>query len=429
MSQFDVAIVGGFYNLSWLASELSRQGWNVLYLDLYESLGRWPTEDVEGPFGFFSSETLNPYFVEKLNFEETYVSQDRGFVVWPQRGPLEFKSPLIHHQLLAPSHPELKINADFKERLTQATEAYYRQGLTSSFKNHSFEANWLEYLAHTLTQTEYSSYQDFKVSKWPLPLMNSFFVRSLSRRSLEHSHEWLKNQNIQGSHRTQILDFVLTEGKKLGGFELKGELSGIIKFQHLIWGLSSQETFFVSEKLGNTLFPQGGIDPEWVWSRYSFSISQNRETEQIPLHSVWINDLYAPWTHENLLIVQRTTRDELYDVWIKIPSTQRFNKDYLDYYALKISEIVKKKFENTQVVLAHCPQEYEYTYQQLGPSRFVQYSKEISKFRKWNDLKNVYFSSYETLESLNRESQYQDCLQLIENINKKLKSEKMKELE
>lgn len=424
LNQFDIAIVGSFYNLSWLACELARQGWNVLYLDLYNQLGRWPAEDIEGPFGFFNSELLNPHFVEKFNFEEPYTPQDRGWTFWLPKGPMEFKSPLIHYQL-----GSQQVSSHYVEQLSRSTENYYKSGLSSGFGRLEFKNNWLEYFAHSFTQTEYSSYNDFKVTAYPNPLMNTFFVRSLSRRSFELSHQWLVNQNIKSSHQTSILDFVSSDGKNITGFELKGEYSGITKFNNLVWGLSSEETYFVNEKLGRKLFPAGKLEPEWLWSRYSIELQPNREVEQLPLHSVWIQDLYAPWTHENMLIVQRTTRDQLFDIWIKIPNTQRFNKDYLNYYGQKIIQIWQAKFENVKVEISHYPQEYEYTYQQLGPSRSVQFSKQVASKRFANPFQNVYFSSYESMTNLNKESVYNFQLNIISKIVTKLKTQKVKELE
>lgn len=424
LNHFDIAVVGAFYNSSWLACELARQGWNVLYLDLHQGLGRWPAEDVEGPFGFFNSELLNPHFVEKFNFEEPYVSQDRGWTFWLENGPLEFKSPLLLYQLKRQG-----INPHFVEQVSRSTEKFYKSGLTESFSKLDFKENWLEYFSHTLTQTEYSTYNDFKPSVYPSPLMNSFFVRSLSRRGLDLSHQWLINQNIKASQQTSILDFVSSDSKNIHGFELKGELSGVIKFDKLVWGLSSEETYFANEKLGRKLFPQGKVEPEWVWSRYSVEVIPNREVGELPLHSVWIKDLYSPWTHENMLIVQRTTREQLFDVWLKIPNTQRFNKDYLNYYGQKIVHIWEAKFEKMKIAISHYPQEYEYTYQQLGPARCVQFAKKESTKRFSNAFQNVYFSSYEAMTNLNKESVYNFQLNIINKMIAKLQSEKVKDLE
>lgn len=424
VNQFDIAVVGSYYNLSWLASELSRQGWRVLYLDLYPQLGRWPMEDIEGPFGFFNSELLNPHFIEKHNYEELYDFQGRGWTIWLPQGPIEFKSSLIPYQLKS-----LGIHSGFVENLAKSTEEFYKTGFTSDFKKFSFRENWLEYFSHTLSQTEYSSYDQFQSSTYPLPLMNSFSVRSLSRRSLEFSQQWLINQNIKSSHSTSIVDLVFSGAKKVSGFELKGEYSGVIKFDSLVWGLSSEESYFYNRKVGNWLYPKGMVEPEWVWSRYTLDVEINRETKLLPLHSVWISDLYAPWTHENLMIVQRTTRDQFIDVWIKIPHSQRFNKDYLNYYGEKMIQIWNHRFDGTKVSISHYPQEYDYTFQQLGPSRFVQFAKSSRALRRVNPFKNVYFSSYESLENLNKETLYQNHLQIIGRLINALRMEKVRELE
>ena len=146
LKKYDVAVVGSFYNVSWIASELSRQGWSVLYIDLHAGLGRWPMEDIEGPFGFFTSETLNPFYVEKLNNEEALVSQDSGFTVLLGSGPLEFKSSFIQYQL-----KELGVDSAFVSRLESSTENFYQTSLKTAPSSDRFEKSWLEFLTRSLS--------------------------------------------------------------------------------------------------------------------------------------------------------------------------------------------------------------------------------------------------------------------------------------
>lgn len=423
LKKYDVAVVGSFYNVGWVASELSRQGWNVLYIDLHSGLGRWPMEDIEGPFGFFASETMNPFFVEKLNNEEAMVSQDSGFTVCLGSGPLEFKSSFIQYQL-----KELGVSAEFITRLESSTESFYSNSQSALGLDMQFKKSWLEFLSRSLSSHKDIAFGDAVDSKHPLPLMNPFFTRFLSRRSLERNHQWLQRQNIDAFEQTQILDFAFSSTKEISGFEAKGELNGITHFKTLVWGLSSEETYYYKPQLGKILYPKGVTEPVWTWARYSIEVDVDRETQQLPLHSVWIADLYGPWTHENLLIWQRTTVENRFDVWILIPNNQRFNKDYIQYYGEKITQTWEKRFEASTAKIQNYPQEYVYTYQDLGPSRWVRYPGKHHQQIESKDFGNVFFNNYEVWDQLNRETQFQSQRILIDKVTDKLKKETTKEL-
>lgn len=428
LKKYDVAVVGSFYNISWVASELARQGWSVLYIDLHTGLGRWPMEDIEGPFGFFTSETLNPFYVEKLNNEEALVSQDAGFTICLGSGPLEFKSSFIQYQL-----KELGITNEFVARLESSTDNYYKssQKLYEQYKNEDqpFEKFWLEFLTRSLCSQKDVAFGDKVECEFPLPLMNPFFTRFLSRRSLERNHQWLTRQNIDTFEQTQVLDFVLSGSHEIHGFETKGEINGVSNFKTLVWGLSSEETYYYKPPLGKILFPKGVAEPVWTWARYTIEISVNRETRQLSNHSIWIEDLYGPWTHENLLIWQQTSLENLFDVWILIPNNQRFNKDYIKYYGEKITQKWGQRFGTSQAKIHNYPQEYVYTYQDLGPSRWVRFSQDHHKQIESAVFKNVYFNNYEIWDQLNKETQFQSQYKLIHKVVDKLKKETMKDLQ
>lgn len=154
----------------------------------------------------------------------------------------------------------------------------------------------------------------------------------------------------------------------------------------------------------------------------------DREVQQLPLHSVWIEDLYGPWTHENLLIWQRTTYENRFDVWILIPNNQRFNKDYIKYYGEKITQKWETRFTTSQAKIQNYPQEYMYTYQDLGPSRWVRYPSKHQRTGESKEFVNTFFNNYEVWDQLNRETQFQSQKNMINKVVEKLKKETTKEL-
>ena len=89
----DVIIVSIFGRGDWLASEMSRAGFQVQLVDVSPSMGRWAPEDWEGPFGFFHSADLNETQVAQLFEGESVVKIPSGFCLWTDEGPLNL---LLH---------------------------------------------------------------------------------------------------------------------------------------------------------------------------------------------------------------------------------------------------------------------------------------------------------------------------------------------
>lgn len=422
-NQFDVIVVGSYFNISWIASEIARQGWRVGYLDLNEALGRWPLEDIEGPFGYFSSDNMSPGFLDKLNNEESYISQDVGWTIISSFGPLEFKSPVIGHQL-----NKLGIDADFVQLMENSTSEYFKKiGQQAGPNYENFRKYWLRELAIYLSSAREPMVHNKAI--YPLPLMNSFYYRWPNRRMIERNKQWLESQNIFVTTKTEILDVATSATKNILGLEVKGDLNGLVRTKCVVWGLSSEETYFYRKSLGEKMFPTGLIEPEWVWTRYTIEVTQDRETSQLPIYSVWVKNIKAPWTHENLMIFIRSPIENIYDVWMLIPNHQRFNNDYLKYYGERILTSWSSRFELSSAKIKKYPQEFDYTYKDLGPRRWGKFKvSDKAQANQEKTNKNVFLCSYQQWPLLNVQNQYQEQLLTIEKTIEALKVETVKEL-
>ena len=94
-----VSIVSIFGRGHWLATELARKGIPVSLIDVSDSMGNWPAEDWEGPFGFFKNEKLLASQLERLIEDQEVQENAQGFSIWLESGPLEMKGPLTQHRL------------------------------------------------------------------------------------------------------------------------------------------------------------------------------------------------------------------------------------------------------------------------------------------------------------------------------------------
>jgi len=398
VNEYDVVLVSAFRNGYWLASELRRQKLKVLVIDLSAKLGLWPAEDVEGPFGLFKTETLKGTLLEGLWAEESFNEVENGFTLWLKSGPVEFKGPLTRYQI-----EKSGLDPKLFETLGRQTGIQVQKNFTADSLN--FETHWLIPFSCQLASTTYSSARNSVNLPRALPLAASFYVRWANRNANEKAARWLKSQDISFSDKTDIIDLSFENRKKITGIELKGEISGLVRSKALVWGLTSEESYFYNSVLGQDLFPAGPLESEWSWIRYRLKIKPNSQTRLMPLHFCSFEDKDSPWSHENMILWQKTSLDEFMEAWVRIPTVQRFNKNYLALMGEKILKSINERVAGLDAEIQNQPQESTYTYHQLGPSRFPVFRSSSAATRmKSNGAKNLFHQSHERVPLYSHEA-------------------------
>lgn len=381
----DVVIVSAFGRGNWIAAEIASQGMKVCLVEVSDFLGRWTPEDWEGPFGYFQSEQLTASQQERL-IEEDYTDDlPEGFTLWLADGPIDFKSSLSSH-LLAECGISEKALSFLSEYESLAPEKIRDQ--KDLIRRGAFRENWLVHLAYQLaSHVHQASAEGVNYGK-PLPLNSPWVVRRVSRKGASHSLEWVESKGVRVHPSAQLVD-LLTEGRDIRSLEIRSTWSGAINGNQFIWMLSGEETEKLSSKISSLLFPKGIIKPTWNWMRYRVHMEQGIFLETLPLKFVMIRDLFAPWTHTNLMVVQRTVQAQDLDVWIKIPTQHRFQRAYLEEQCQEILRILGEKIPGSNPVAGDMPQDHLYEYQELGPPRFPIYLEE--------DLDHLYRSTFPNL--------------------------------
>lgn len=403
-----------------LAAELRRRGLEVILLDLTSQIGVWPAEDQEGPFGFFKAENISPTFVERLHEEDPYQALERGFTFWTPKGVLEMKGPMTRYLLGQWGWKEDWIDSLANEKPSlQFFDV--KKGLGSL---------WPLVMAHTLACTYEVKAMEAPITSRKLPLSAEFSIRFSTRQGLEKSLQWLVQLGVQVLSKTQILDLSQIGTTRWDGFELKGEVSGICKAPRFVWCLSSQETRFYSEKVFDKIYKSRILEPQWCWVRYRGRLPEISEVQILPLHFVMIRDPDSPWTHDNLMIVQRTSSRDQFDFWMKIPALQRFNKEYLTQGWEKIRNNWTDRLSHLNPTLVSYPQEYYYPYEELGPSSFPIFGREHGeKKHAMGPAKNSFFHHPEQWQDYSWGGQYEVQLSLGEKILQSWKEEQLRKEE
>ncbi|MGE3759356.1 MAG: hypothetical protein AB7H97_16455, partial [Pseudobdellovibrionaceae bacterium] len=322
----DAIVVSAYGRGHALAADLALQGMAITLLDVSHRLGRWSSDDWEGPFGYFRSEKFSGLQIERLIEEDMPLEVPQGFTVWLKSGPLDLKSSLTQHRL--------KSLGVEKENLAYMSEHDSQQGqkkesLRTLLENQKFASNWISRLAHFYSSTRMSNHASSLYVGDPVNLTSPFYIRYGTRPGFEKSLNWVSLKGVKVIPKADIVDVAFKDMRVVEGLEIRSEHAGLLRADQVVWCLSSEETKFVSDRLQKTLFPHGHIEADWSWVRYRLRFSALPERDILPPHFVLIEDLESPWTHENFSIVRRTTLADCFDIWMCVPSLHRFQKQYL----------------------------------------------------------------------------------------------------
>lgn len=398
-----VVVLSAFGRGHWLAAALAQEGIKTTLIDVTSKLGVWPSEDIEGPFGFFRTERISESKMERIYADDSFAEATNGFTVWLKEGPIEFKGPLTRFKLE-------------KSALTNDVIEFILDGsvtkIPKSVQQLSFSESWLVDLAHQWASSTYMPSAKGYLRGKSLPLGSSFFVRGATRSGLEKSLKWVETKGVEVIRPEEVFDISFGQGKTINGIELRGDRQGLLHTEQMIWMLSSEETYFLNEKIGKYLFPEGSLESEWCWVRYRVGLQECFERNSLPLHTVVIDDVFSPWTHENFVVLQRTAVEDQFDVWMRIPTVQRFNKEYLTMRSTRMNAHLTERMPLSEPQVLSYPQEYYYTYAQLGAPRFVLFSEKQQGQRAPKKFKNLHLDGPEVWPQYSWES-YFECHQEV----------------
>ena len=403
--QKDILIVALYGRGHWLALECQKRGYNVALLDLTSLMGQWSIEDIEGPFGVFGSKRHTPSQINRLTNEGPLNLNDRGYVVWLKTGPLELKGPLGTFQIQKAQIPDIII-----EYLRDNISATKLLDFLSQIKSLSFQQSWLAHFAHQISSSIFMENTKSLSFGGPLPLMSSFYYRKFYKRKDTQTLPNLIYPSPLKKHialyvKKPLLEYVQYQKDKQ------------VKARQVIWMLSSYETHFCFGESAHLLFPRGVIIPKWYWARYRISFEKSDILECLPDHFVILDDIYLPWMHDNVIIVQKTADENMIDAWIKLPYAQRFVKDYIKNYGQCIKKSLQDRIPECNLHIQDWPKELTEIPSHIGPSVFTVYDLKERQHLKNAPLKNIIFEGPEVWTSLGWDGQFHSnkntLLQLI----------------
>ncbi|PIS10104.1 MAG: hypothetical protein COT73_11125 [Bdellovibrio sp. CG10_big_fil_rev_8_21_14_0_10_47_8] len=394
-----VGIISIFGRGHWLAAELARKGIPVALLEISQQMGNWAPEDWEGPFGFFKSESMLDSQYERMVHGDDPQMVPQGLTVWLKSGPVEMKGATTRHRFA-----QMGVDPEVEQYLLGKIKV-------ESLKKMTFAQTWVAHLAHAYSSVVATLLPESFLEGKRLPLFSSFYFRHASRQGLEKSLKWCESLGVQVYRNVELKDVALEDRHSISNLEIKTDRQGLFQAEQFVWCLSSEESGLVSSKVQALLFPKGPVEPEWVWVRYRIRMKDQgplaeMTRAQLPLHCVVIEDLMLPWTHENMMILIRTQTADQFDVWMKIPNSHRFHRQYLEERGRMMVQYLMARIPDNEVQVAEGPQESHYTFEQIGPSRHPVFSRTLKSELAPKAMKNVTMDSPEQWATLGWEGAF-----------------------
>ena len=414
----DVAVVSVFGRGNWLAAELAEKKFSVLLLDVTESLGRWAPEDWEGPFGCFHDEKWTTSQLSRLTEEDYQDQVADGFTVWPKEGPIDTRGMLTNY--LVESEPAVARAKKYLLAHSQSVDEAHGEDiedLKDDMLVAGFKQNWLAQLAHQWASPVFLPNALAMTEGEPLPLWSPFSVRRNSRKGLQKSLDWVRSRGCAVLSPAKVED-IAVEGRQVTGIQVSGVTSRVIRAANVVWGLSSCETQYIAPRVACQLYPKGILQPQWCWLRWRVQGQLGIYNEVVPLHFVLIEDLGLPWTHANLLVVQRCAVDGSFDVWARIPNYHRFQRAYCEEFGQEIVTALNRRLPNFSGRVQDLPQDYHYNADELGPALLPVY--EMQERAAWSarQFKNLEYDGVEWVKNLDWTGRFSRQNKLLQKLLK-----------
>lgn len=397
----DVVIISCFGRGHWLATELKSLGLEVHLVEVSDQLGRWAPEDWEGPFGLFQSENLSLSQRARLDQDASMQMNPRGLTVWTEKGPIETRGPLAGFQLQNTGLTEDQLryleNANPSDR--------DRQSFRKKMAETSFRSTWFANLCHSFASNQFiENTEAFHVGYTP-PVMGQHWVRRVSRRGYDQALAHLSDQGVI-VHRNSKLKDLTFSSRFIRECEIESEWTGVLQGEQYIWALTSQETKRLSPRIFEILYMDSELKPQWNWQRYRVQLHSDAATV-LPIHFLFLQDTGLTWTHENLMIFQQSDAIDEYDVWMRLPFTERFHRSYLEKRIKKGLQLLERRNPGISASVTQMPQEYSYDETDLGPPRLPVFTREDYRQFQRKSWINLIYDGPENWPSLDWAGNFQ----------------------
>ncbi len=336
LGQFEVSdvVIVSTHGRGWsLGCELAERGWRVVVLEIEPRPGQPSGREME------AIDRLGP-FVSWVSTAESSES-DAYAALWLPDGPVSWGGP-TSPQGFRRLRDEYGVDWDEVKRVTEGGK-----GLELS-------TTWPLALARSVGAAIFARRQYWlqqPADCFALPLAEPLRVRqrgdeaarfeALQRdRLLKLGGRWREVSRIRRV-RTAQGHADLVEAEVARGDSVVPELA-VERTRSIVWMLSEEESlreeFFVDPARVADFISFGSVRPELGWWRNRLNIRDLDDGQafvrpHLPALVFMISTIERPWTHENLLVLERVEQSagrSVFDLWMRIPFWSRADHVYRD---------------------------------------------------------------------------------------------------
>lgn len=391
-----VIVTSAFGRGHWISVMLHRLGFNVQLLDVTNRVGSYQEIDQEGPFGFFVSKEWKNLEFDSLCSQGPAFEQKAGYTLWLKNGPWELRGETSNHRskTLKQAESALQYSQTWGQGRGLNRNTLFDKNGIDKFKDIDFEERWISSFASDLLSNESSSSNEAYLKASTCSIFEKYWTRYPEHRNINQSLQWCKEQGVTVIEDAQIPDLSI-ENHHIQGIEVNAQKSGFIRCHQLVWLLTSQETSFLSPRAFLKLFKGKTLEPEWTWLRYQIEFEPSRDFDQLPHDFIWIDDILLPWYHDNFVIFRKSTLQNTYHVWLRLPYSQRFHREYLEQRIQPLIEKIKMRNPRLKCRNLTLPEEAKSHFKDLGASLFPLYRSQDLDQPTGIKLKNLWFNQPE----------------------------------
>lgn len=350
LGQFEISdvVIVSTHGRGWgLGCRLAERGWRVVVLEIEPRPGQPSGKEME------AIDRLGP-FVSWVSTAESSES-DAYATLWLPDGPVSWGGPTAA-QGFRRLRDEYGVDWDEVKRVTDGG-----RGLELS-------TTWPLALARSVGAAKFARRQYWlqqPADCFALPMAEPLRVRqrgdeaarfeTLQRdRLLKLGGRWREVARVR-QVRTAQGHADLVEAESAAGESV------IERTRSIVWMLSEEESlreeFFIDPARVGDFLSFGSVRPELGWWRNRLSIrdledGQNFVRPHLPAMVFMISTIERPWTHENLLVLERVEQSagrSVFDLWMRIPFWSRADHVYRDELRRRAEGLLRQRLPRLEL--------------------------------------------------------------------------------
>jgi hypothetical protein len=301
----DVMILNAYHRGDWLVEQYKNTPYAVETLDISEVVGPREPEDLHGPFGLFAD--VDPTAQDWFSKNRELSPQKEGWVLWTDEGTFQSKGPFRAYQA---------------QQMGVLSDTVLKSWLSTTDR----PAQMWRGLPPVLQQSE----NGYLLSK-------AFQTQPEQRRTVKAQDSF----NITSAPGHKIIKWQ----------EHTFEAHFVVSF------LLPHELMARAAVGLNQLLSGEALRPRLCWQRARFRIETPFALDSLPEQFCLVAKTHEPWFEENLLVLQRASQKDEWDVWFRTWYDVHKEKKYFSGLQKRLQGVLLSRVPDAAITCVRAPVE------------------------------------------------------------------------